>query len=371
MHNLPEKKRMRTILLLLCACLVAVLAVPAKADTVTLKNGDHVTGTVTAADNKTVTVKTDFAGDVKINWSSVQEITASQTLFVMTSDKQTMSGTVSVSGADLVVHTKSNGDVHVALAKLTIIRSGDAQAAYEKTLHPPFTSEWKGGVNAGFALARGNSQTTNLNFGGNANRKTLNDQITITSSIVYSKNDAPVGGGVTANEILGEARYDKNVLDDSLFWFVDGNFTHNALQGLNLQGIYTAGFGWHLIHTPKTTFDVLGGINYTRASYSPVPGSTTTVNVNQNVAGGTIGENFKHQFGAATTITEDFNFYPNITDSGPYRYAFDAAVNSKINKWLGWQVSFSDRYVSDPPIEGTKSNDVVFSTGLTATFGAQ
>jgi hypothetical protein len=82
-----------------------------------------------------------------------------------------------------------------------------------------------------------------------------------------------------------------------------------------------------------------------------------------------VGEDFKHQFGSLTLFTEDFNFYPNITDAGPYRFAFNAAAATKISKWLGWQVTFSDRYVSNPPILGTKANDVVFSTGLTASFG--
>jgi Protein of unknown function, DUF481 len=354
------------MLVLLCA---AALAGSAEADTITLKSGDHLNGTVTGADNKTVTLKTDFAGEIKVNWTSVEEITDASTLFVMTPDKQTVSGPITIEGADLVVHTKANGDVHVPLDKLSVVRSPDAQAAYEKTLHPPLTENWKGGVNAGFALARGNADTTNLNFGFNADRKTLTDEITATSSIVYADNDA-AGGGVTANEVLGAARYDKNAYDDALFWFVDGNFTHNALQGLNLQSIYTGGLGWHAVHSAKTTFDVLAGINYTRQTYGQVEGSTTpTASVNRNLAGATVGEDFKRQFGSATTITEDFYFYPDLSDAGQYNFAFDSALNAKISKWLGWQMSLSDRYVSNPPIAGTKSNDVVFSTGLTATFG--
>jgi hypothetical protein len=360
---------MRTALALICFCGFATLGSSASADTVSLKNGDHVTGIVTSADAKTITLKTDFAGAININWSSIQEITSDYMLYVLTPDKQMVSGPITVEGTDMVVHTKANGAMHVPLASLSVVRSPEAEAAYEKSLHPPFTADWKGAVNAGLALARGNSETTNLNLGFEAARKTLNDQITLSSSTIYSSNDAPVGGGVTANEILGAGRYDRNFDRGALFGFVSGDFTHNALQGLNLQSIYTGGLGWHAIHSPATTLDVLSGINYTRASYSPIAGSTTTVPVQQNIAGATVGENFRHQFGAITTFTEDFNFYPNITDAGPYRFAFDAGAATKISKWLGWQVTFSDRYVSDPPIQGTKANDVVFSTGITASFG--
>ncbi|HTZ73653.1 MAG TPA: DUF481 domain-containing protein [Candidatus Aquilonibacter sp.] len=362
---------MRTGVALICFCVLAILAASAAADTLALKNGDRITGTITGGDNKTVTVKTDFAGEIKVNWSAIQEITGDTTLFVLTPQKTTVSGSITIAnaGKDLVVHTKSSGDVDVPLASLTVVRSPDAQAAYEKSLHPSLVENWSGAANAGFALARGNADTTNLNLGFNAGRKTLNDQITMSSSVVYAQNDL-AGGGVTANEVLGDARYDRNAYDDALFWFVDGNFTHNALQGLNLQSIYTGGLGWHAVHTPKTTFDVLSGINYTRQSYGMVEGSTTpTAGVDRNLVGATFGEDFKHQFGALTTVTQDFTFYPDLSDAGQYNFAFDGAATTKISKWLGWQVSFSDRYVSNPPIAGTKSNDVVFSTGVTASFG--
>jgi putative salt-induced outer membrane protein len=360
---------MKTALALICYCAFATLAPSASADALSLKNGDHVTGAVTGADAKTVTLKTDFAGAININWSSIREITSDYTLFVLTPDKQTVNGPITLEGADMVVHTKANGAVHVPLASLSVVRSPDAQAAYEKSLHPPLTADWKGQVNTGFALARGNADTTNLNFGFISARKTLNDQISLRASSVYANNDA-AGGGVTANEILGEGRYDRDVAGNTVFWFVDANFTHNALQGLNLQSIYTGGFGWHAIHSAATTLDILGGINYTRQSYGQVEGSTTpTPSISRNLTGATIGEDFKHQFGSNTTFTEDFAFYPDLTDAGQYDFAFDVAADTKISKWFGWQVSFNDRYVSNPPIAGTKSNDVVFSTGLTASFG--
>jgi len=35
---------------------------------------------------------------------------------------------------------------------------------------------------------------------------------------------------------------------------------------------------------------------------------------------------------------------------------------------LGWNVTFSDRYLSNP-VEGTEANDVLLTTGLRITFG--
>jgi len=360
---------MRILPWAVCFCAFVLLAATIRADTVILKSGDHITGTITGADSKTVTVKTDFAGSINVNWSSVQEITSDATVFVLTPEKQTVSGPITIEGTDLVVHTETKGDVHVPLAKLSVVRSPDAEAAYEKSLHPSLEQGWKTVANAGFALARGNAQTTNFTFGFGSNRKTLSDQISLKASMVYSNNNA-IAGGVTANTVLGEARYGKDAYDEALFWFVDGNFTHNALQGLDLQSIYTGGLGWHAIHSAKTTLDVLAGINYTRQNYGAVEGSTTpATNVDRNLLGATVGEDFKHTFDSTITLTQDFNIYPDLSNVGQYTFAFDSAMDTNINGWLGWQVSFSDRYVSNPPIAGTKTNDVLFSTGITASFG--
>src|SRR5690349_14545459 len=189
---------------LVCFALLALVVFAARAgsDTIVFKNGDRITGTISGSDGKTVTIETDFAGEIKGSWQEIREVTSDKTLFVLTPDKKTVSGTISVeagaAGTELVVHTASSGDVRVPVEKLGIIRSQNAQAAYEKSLHPSLASNWKAAIDAGLAFARGNSQTTNFNLGFHAARKTLTDQILANASTIYSTNDAP-GGGVTAN----------------------------------------------------------------------------------------------------------------------------------------------------------------------------
>jgi putative salt-induced outer membrane protein YdiY len=340
--------------------LVAFAACAARADVVQLNNGDRLTGTISDSDNKTLVVKTDYAGDVKIEWSAIKDVASATPIYVSTTDKKTVSGAVTPTGPKLVVRTASASAIEVPFSSITAVRSSAGQAAYEKTLHPSLIQNWTASANIGFALARGNSDTTNLNTGFNADRKTLSDNIAVYESSIYSTNNVP-GGGVTANAILGGARYDKNITD-RLFGFVSGDFTHDELQDLNLRSIYSGGLGWHTINTPNTTWDLLAGVNYTRESYSATP---TNSNINRNLPGLTFGEDFAHKFNPRTSLTEHFYFYPDLSDISQYRMSLDASGVTKINNWLGWQVSISDRYVTNPPVLGTKSNDVILSTGLT------
>ena len=349
----------------LAAICFLVLASAAAADTIILKNGDRLTGTIVSSDGKEIIYKTDFAGEIKVQWAAIQEVKSDKPVYVVTTEK-TVNGNVTTEGANIVVNTPGSGAVTLPLANATIIRSQDAETAYEKSLHPGILEAWKGGANVGFALARGNSETTNLTTGFTADRKTLHDEVTMYFSSLYSSNDLP-GGGTTANSILGGIRYDRN-FTKRLFGFGSADYGVNQLQGLDLRSIYSVGLGYHLISTPTTTLDVLGGVNYTRETFNGELSDGETGKVTRNLAGVTVGEDFMHKFGSSTVVTEHFYFYPDLTNTGEYRFAIDAASVTKLNKWLGLQFTFSDRYVSNPPIVGTKQNDVIFATGINVAF---
>jgi hypothetical protein len=69
----------------------------------------------------------------------------------------------------------------------------------------------------------------------------------------------------------------------------------------------------------------------------------------------------------STLWKEKTVFYPNMTERGEYRIAFDTSISQALSKRLSWQLSLSDRYLSNP-VFGTKSNDLILSTGIRLTF---
>jgi putative salt-induced outer membrane protein YdiY len=345
---------------------LSAMACAASADTVVLKNGDHLTGTVETSDGKNITLKTDYAGEIQIQWASIAEIKTDNPIYVVMPDKSTVSGLVTTEGSNIVIRPATGAPVQLSVSQVTVVRGMAQEQAYEKSLHPSWLEAWKGGVNLGFALARGNSETTNLTTGFTADRKTNNDETTAYFSSLYSTNDK-TGGGTIANSLVAGAKYDHNITK-KVFAFGSADFTHDELQFLDVRAIFSGGLGYHLISNPNTTLDLLGGVNYTHESYSPNPAVLGSVAVSRNLAGITVGEAGMHKFGKSTTATEVFYFYPDLSNTGQYRFSFDAASVTQISKWFGWQIGLSDRYVTNPPIFGTKSNDVIFTTGVNFSF---
>src|ERR1700740_3177620 len=103
------------------------LACATSADTLVLKNGDHLTGTIESSDAKEVTFKTDYAGEIKVQWSAVKETTTEKPLYVVKKDKTTVNGNVTSEDTNVAVHTANAGTVAMPLADVTIIRSPEQE----------------------------------------------------------------------------------------------------------------------------------------------------------------------------------------------------------------------------------------------------
>ena len=347
------------------------------ADQVTLKNGDRLTGTVVKSDGKTLVLHTDAAGDVTFKFDAVQEIKTDKDLHVSLKGGKTAVGPVTTTDGKLEIATKTAGTVEAPKEDVTLIRNDAEQLAYDKSLHPGLMHGWNGGINVGFSVARGNSQTENLALAFNATHPTLNDNIILYATSIDTKNDLATPTTV-ANLETGGLRYDRN-LKPRLFVFGAGDFMSNALQFLDLRQVYGGGFGYHAIKSDRTILDFLGGVNYTHETYSngnevpPTPPSTTPTEIfesygktNRYVAL-TLGEELNQKLGKSTVLTQNFDFYPNLQQTGQYRGTFNLGTVTKLNKWLGWQNQFGDIYVSNPP-NGAKKNDVIFTTGLNVSF---
>jgi hypothetical protein len=271
----------------------------ALADQVSLKNGDRLSGTIVKSDASTLVLHTDYAGDVSLKWDAIQGIESSEPLHVELQDGKTAVGPVATADDKLDITTRS-GTVEAPKSSVKTLRNDAEQAAYERTLDAGLLQDWKAVLNVGFALTGGNSQTENLSLVFTGIRQTQHDKLGLYANSVYATNNAP--GAVpatTANTIGGGLRYDHN-LTPRVFGFVAADFFSDALQTLNLRSVFGGGAGFHAIKRDSTTFDLLGGVNYTHESYT---------GLSRRFAALTIGEELMHTLGKSTVLNAPV-FFP-------------------------------------------------------------
>jgi len=348
-------KKILAIVFVSSLCLAATL----QAEQVTLKNGDRLSGAIVSMDGKKLVIKTTYAGEVSIDWAEVSEFSSAKDPLVVTkADKQVVSGPVMTEGPNVLVAT-AQGTQTVPRTDVTTMRSPADQAAYEKSLHPGLMEGWGGGGSFGFALARGNSQTTNVALGFDALRKTNTDAWVVTAASIYSTDNK--AGTTSANQLGGLIRYDHN-LNKKLFAYGAFAGMYDVLQDLNYRIMPSGGLGYHAIASKTTTLDLLGGLGYTRESYFD-----GTVN---NLLTATLGNEFSHKITSSTTITQNFYYLPSLNDTANYRINFSAGFATKLNGWLTANANFVEQYVNQP-VPGNKHNNILFTTGLGFTFGTK
>ena len=336
----------RTFLLILCAA-AALLA-----DQVVLKNGDTLTGSVIQKDGAKLTLKSELLGELSIPWSAVKSLKSDQELVVVLPSGESVKGKVSTNGDNLEVAAKS-----APLAGISAIRDEAEQKKWEKLQHPGLGELWAGNFALGLALARGNARAETLTNDFNAARVTTHDQISLHFNEIYSTALANGVSSTIASAVRGGWAYRRD-MTPHLFVTTLNEYEHDRFQSLDLRAVFGGGAGWNAVKTKKTTLSFQAGGDYERENFTTLTRNSAEVN---------FGDDLLWKASGATSITQSLRLYPNLSDTGQYRMNFDISGVTAIKKWLGWHLTFSDRFVSDP-LPGRLRNDVLLSTGLRVSF---
>lgn len=331
------------------------------ADQVVLKNGDRLTGSIVKSDTKGLTLKSEFAGTVTMDWNAVETINSSEPLYLTLKSGQVLIGPVQTANGAIEVRTSDAGAVTTQKTEVVTIRSKPEEQAYEAQIeryrNPGLLDLWAGFLDFGLSMSRGNADTSTVNFGMNATRATKRDKIAVFLTSIYTSNKIAGRSILAAEAVRGGIRYDLNITD-RVFGFGFTNLEYDKFQHLDLRAVVGGGIGDHLVKTDTTMFDVFGGGSLNKEFYTNLTRSSGEV---------LAGEEFLHKLSRVTSFQERFVLFPNVSETGEFRATFDASAVTAIRRWLSWQLTLSDRYISNPP-PAIKKNDLLLTTGLRVTF---
>lgn len=344
-------------LFLALVCLLLANAI-VLADEVKLKNGDKLTGTIIKADAKTLTLKTDYAGAVTISTDAIAEVVSNEPLYVALNDGKTLVGKVATSGGKYEVETKETGKASGEMSAVQAIRSPAEQTAYERLQKPSWFDLWNGGLDFGYSLTTGNTRTNTLALGANLGRQTRRDKTSLYAAYINAKNKNNGTTETTANAIRGGGRYEISVTN-RLFTFGFADFEYNQIQLLDLRSVLGGGLGYYAVKNDRVQLQLFGGGAYNRENFS--------TGLQRNSGEVFLGEDFQLRVSDRVTFKERFQLFPNLTNRGEYRHTFDSSLTTKVTNWMTWNVTASNRYISNPP-PGSKNNDLLLTTGIGVSF---
>jgi putative salt-induced outer membrane protein YdiY len=354
---LGDNERMRFF-----AVAILLACWPGLADEVKLKNGDRLTGTVTRLDDKELTLKTEYAGDLKIKREAVASLETTEALSVALKDGQNLVGRLQMADGKVAVTSETTGVVSFKEADVMLFRSKAEMEAFAKDVerikNPRLVDLWTGAVDLGYAQARGNAQTNTINSAAKVLRTTSRDSINAYFLSLYSNNQNNGQSILAANSIRGGIKYDLNITP-KVYTFGSTDLEFDEFQNLDLRFVPAGGMGYHWFRNKSTIWDVFGGGSLNKEFFSN--------GLKRNSGEILMGNELSHKFAGMFTFSEKIVFYNNVTSSGNYRLNGDVAFAAAIKRWLSYQVTASNRYLSNP-LPGRKTNDLVITTGIRLVF---
>ncbi len=239
---------------LLCLA-VTSLSTPLLADTVWLKNGDKLTGTIKVFDGGKLLLNTKYAGDIPLDWREVKTLESDQHLLVK-QDAYTGEISKSLHAADDGKVTLANGDVPETVDLASI----------QQIMKPkPVVTDlvWKGNVDAALDFQRAENDTNDYNIGF----KTSATHGRWRHNAKGEYNHESQDDVTTINNWSAEYSLDRFITDK---WFWDGRLTykHDGVEDLRRQRTAGTGPGYQFWDDELGAFKVGSLLNWTDYEYA-------------------------------------------------------------------------------------------------------
>src|SRR5258705_706994 len=232
-------------------CLVAMLlAMPADADELRLKNGDRITGVATSLAGGTLTFKAT-GGDLKIAWADVASLAIEQPMLVTVGTSAPTSAVFAAADANGRVTLVPGGPV----ALTEIIALGRPRRGGAIT----------GGGGAGIVQTAGNTQVNNVRLSGDVVARGAANRYTV-SAIAKHAN----GRGVEpARNWLLTGKYDR-FLTSRLFANANANFTNDRFRDIDLRTALGAGIGYQILETARMNLTADAGLAWVDENFTSI-----------------------------------------------------------------------------------------------------
>lgn len=349
----------------------SMIPVSVSASTVTLKNGERVTGTWVNVQNGNLTFKSDTLGQVTIPVSKIASFAPSEPAVIVRTDHSTARGQLKLMPTGNW-RVSEHGRVQIVSASKVNIIMPESQ--YSSLVYHKATpwQDWKGNANFGYNVQRGNQQSNILSFNVGATRErpeapVFERHFRTTYSLVMLYSTVKQNGvSISSNTLTTNLREDY-LFSPSNFFFIFGEWDHIQPQGLYLRQTYGGGYGRQLINSSRTKFSALAGLTFVNQKLYTVPPSTAPAPPATQSAQALLGETLDISLTKRAHLTHYFNFYPNLTNTGQYYFDTTTGLAMTLTSRLTANINFVDEYLSTPLV-GSHKNNVALTLGVGFTF---
>ena len=345
-------------------------------DVIIFINGDQLTGKFERGVGDSIVFNSDMTGEATIPLSKIKELRSSANfavlrknvpltkLKIVPSPIKVEDGKVIVSPSNAPLETIASKDLNYIIDSVT----------YNKELagHRKFTEGWNGAITGGVTVISGTQFGNTFTAGVAATRAVptvpwlpTRDRTIIGFLETYGKLTQPVipqtvppsPDLVVKTNILHAVVEQDRYLTPRFFLLGTAVFDHNYAQGLQLSQLYGGGFGYTLVKTANTQFDVTANVHYQRQAFQIAAN-------NQNLIGMSFGENYLHVLPHKIVFTESGTYLPAFNNFNAYSANLLFGLALPVYHRFSFNFNGTDNYINNPA-PGYQANSFQFVMGVT------
>ena len=245
---------MKTLIRLLGVLWVIYPGLTALADEVYLANGDRISGTVIKMAGDSLTLKTDFAGEIEIAWGKVVSVSTEAPVVLQLDDATRIVGRLAGS---------SEGNISVVDNEL--VQAGQIPVGRVALINPPAPQngvKLSGRANVGIYIAKGN--TDKEAYHGDIESVARTKQNRFTAGAIY--NQALDDGVESENNATAYLKYD-HFFTEKWYSYANAVLFKDDFADLNLRTNLGLGAGYQFIESDLTNLSLEGGLSYVNEDF--------------------------------------------------------------------------------------------------------
>jgi len=307
------------------------------ADVILLKNGDRVSGEIITMEDTVLTVDTDYADVINIDWDDVNGLTSDKPLWVSFHDGAVIPEGVGVRAGDRLILFRLEPDGPIPLNKIKTINL--------------FELSYRGNIGLGGSATSGNTSTETINASGTLTVNKGWHRIILDGRA----NRGKAQGEINAQNANLNTRWDYFLMERAYIPFI--NFLeYDKFQNLSLRSTSIIGLGYDILDRRANFLTFAAGPTAVYENFSTEPSTLT--------AGFSWQTRWDLEFlGGDLKLWHNHMATRDIGRDDAVRLSANQGVSVKIYKDLSIRFEYNIRYNSKPA-EDRKTTDTTIIFGL-------